>query len=631
MLTGGAKVALLGALPSWVPAGASAWIDFVNNRAWDRSGVCAAASKIAVSRASSAAVFNADGSIVTVANNTARIGCDEIFNEASGLLVEKGVTNGSGAIDFSTAVVGTLGSGGALPTGVIRDAGIDNSGLTYDVTAKDASSVTIRMHGTTISGTPVIQLLFGLGACSPGDVVTASFWAQLVGGSWANMGSVFLSLEEYNAGPSLVNRQLVGLANGSAVNLAYFSSDIAWPVEIRNRTVDASTTQAGPALLCLPVASSAVDITIKFSRPSLENSAFRTTWQPSASRAAEDIVVNRALGAPPWTIGIFARMPRVVGTGTLWQLDDGTQNNRVTLRVSDYGVFLTIVSASSTLVDQLVADVPKYSKLNVVVSLSAAAYAVSANGKPAKTGSVTPPSGLTIERVGGDRTNYWNGHIYSQAYYSSAKSSAQVQTLSLAGVTYFDDFDRADGAVGTAPTGQVYDWVADTGVGTVVAAIASKFLKATDAGLGGQTTAYTGVNVASAPKLMSAIGIYSSATTNNGGLLVSDPGGVLTITTQSLHIPFTDLLMNWEVYESSAHTTIDGATLSTAATRDGSTRSHCAWAVKGNAMMLLLASGEIVRAVDSRFATDGGKWAILEQIWNTGGTQYQFKSAAAEV
>lgn len=621
-----------GGVPGFVPSGASQFIDAVNNLGYDGTGGTAA-SKITVARANAGVVFDSAGNASTVGANTARLSYDEenlFTTKPSGLLVEQGVTNGTGAIDFTTAVVGTLGSGGAMPTGMGKGPA-DNSGLTYDVTAKDATSFTVRAHGTTISGTPVIHFSLGTGAVTPAAVITAGFSAQLTAGSWTNIGTAFASLDVYNSGPALINQHVKALALFSAVNGQYFSTDIVWPFELNNQTVDASAATAGPALFFLPPQTSAVDITLKISRSFVVNAANRLAWQPTASRAADNVTVNKPNCTAPFTKAVQARMQRTVGTGTLWQCDDGTQNNRVTIRATDYGVFLTIVSSGSTLVNTLIADIPKYSLATIALSLSSTAYAVSANGDPAVTGAVTPPSGLTTERIGGDGTNYWNGFIRTVTGYTSAKTSGQVQTLALGGIDFFDDFNRADGAVGTAPTGQSYTTVANTGVGTVVAAIASKFLKATDAGLGGQTSAYTGVQLGATTKLMSAMSTFSTGNSGNGGLLLSDPGGVTTITTTSIHTPYSDITMNWEVYDASVHVQIDGTSGWTAQARDGATRSHCAWIISGNAMILMLASGEVVRKVDSRFSTDGGVWAIYEHLWNNLGDQVAFKSVAAEL
>lgn len=625
-----AQLAMTGAGSSgttFVPPGASFFADFVANNGWSGSGTTTSTAQITVSRASIASIYTVGSSppaMSTVANNTARLSADDILGLNAGLLIEQSITNGCGTWDPTTAVLGVVGSGGAFPTGTLTTT--DSSGLTKTITAKDANGFNVRYTGTAVAG--LMELTLCTGTVTAGTKVTAGYTAQLIAGSWTNFGTILPSIEEYTSG-AFANRIVYNTFENNHTSGNYLNIDAPWYVEFNNQTIDTLITTAGPALLAINAASGAVDITLRFERPQIDNTTIRTAWQAAASRAADNVTINHPLGATPWSLDLTADSPRESATGTLWQLDDGTNSNYVSLNITNYELFLTVETSGAQTANIDIGPVPTLSRFNVAVGLSSSAYTISLNGYKI-TGSVTVPAGLTTERLGNGAQGYWNGFVQNITHYASKLSDSALVTLSLGGSTYWDNFHRANGAPGTAPTGQVYT-TSGTGGGVVTPVITSNLLTAPDSG-GAQTAGYTSVDLGASfvPKFFSTIFVLSNATTGNGGLLISNAGGINTITANSLHSYFTDLSVGWTVFVTMPpFTTIDSGFPIAAYVRDGTTKQHYAWALNSTAQYMRTSTGEVQRVPNASFQQQAGEFQILEHFWNTGGCQISFVAGAA--
>lgn len=603
-------------IPAFVPTGALFFADFIANNGYSGGGATTSTAQINVSRASIAAVYNTNGSISTVGNNVARLSASEVLPEMAGLLVEQSTANGPGAVDFTTAVVGVLGSGGALPTGVLRDQ--DSTGLTLTVTEKDASGFQVKYTGTANGG--LGQLVLGTGAFAPAATATMSFNAQLVSGSWTNLGSIFISIEEYNSGAAWTNRVLFGAFEADhAISNQFFNTDIPWVVEFNNQIISANVATAGPAFVFLPASSGPVNAEFRFERPQIEPSTIRTTYQPAATRSADNVTgigTSALLSAAPYSIVVTADGPRESGTGTIWEANDGTSNNYVSLYLSNWQIKLKITSSSSVLTDTAIAFVPAMGRFSTALSVSSTGFAASVNGKPVITGSLTPPSASMTENFGNGQAGYLNGFIQNRTLYNTAKNNTQLASLSIPPGVFWDDFGRANGAPGTAPTGQPWVQIPNSGNGIVLATIASDVLTTADSGFS-STASYSGYDMGSGnvPKILAATVIFSTGTGGFGGDIISNPEGLTTtndITDQSNHTGIGWGEFDWTVFKTQVSTTLDQSNARSSPATDGVTRYQVARIINGNAQINRTMTGQLQRFVDSRFASYQGQYNIWE-------------------
>ncbi|HUD02796.1 MAG TPA: M10 family metallopeptidase C-terminal domain-containing protein [Candidatus Paceibacterota bacterium] len=620
--------------PSWVMSGAQVDLNFVNNQYWNGA--------VSDARASTADVINTNGSLSSVSANTSRISADEVLNEPSGLLVESGIANEVNSPTFAGATVGVLGSGGTLPTGwsynyyngflggipagvTVTITEVDSGGFNFTLTGTPSASnsffITTSAYGT--SGAPV----------SAGQTWTVSSWLQAISTTGITLQDV--QLYTYDSGGAYISTM-----NESAFGTPP-NSDIAWPVDY-SFTMPANTSYVQPVPFWVYVTSGTpVNASYRISRPQFERMPFRTTFQPTATRNADVVTLNNAstyIGAAPWTTVVSFNPPRLNGTATIFEASDGTANNRISVRLSNYTAQVVVVSGGSTLTTTNLGYVPILTKSTVALSVSSSSIIASLNGKSATTISLTPPSGLNKVQLGGGTDGYLNSTIGELALYSSAHTAAQVAALALHNVLFFDDFQRADGAIGTAPTGQ--SWVqvpTSQGTQVVLATISSDKLFAADSGHD-VTAAYSGVAFTNPPNLVSNAVQFS----NVGGLSgsgeivnVENANGLTTInniTTASDHMIFGNNNANFAYFSGSSYTAVYGSTFSPVCPTDGATICNFATGFRPDgSVVFALSDGELWRSVNANYAPVRGPYTTWEQFWtNSNPTMPSFYAVGAQ-
>jgi hypothetical protein len=605
-------------LVSLVPAATTISLDLTSS-----------ASGITVARATAANVPNTSGGLTSVAANVARIGADEILGVASGLWVEGAVAN-KAVFDLNSAVVGVIGSGGAFPTNM---GWLSANGLTFQIMSKDANHVEFTMTGTP-SGTA--GMYFGVnGFGTAGAAATAS---QV----WCGSCSVKAIS---TTGLISVGDQALRFTNsgGSHISDGTYKAGIPWQSDIAFTTSHVRTSPALTAFVTYcplnPVALAATPVTARFriERPQLEQATFRSVYQASTSKVADVVTVDNAVNVvskASWHMVIGACAPRLNPTCTLAEVSDGTANNRVTLRLSNYMLQAVTLSGGSTLSTLDIGRMPILTKSKVAISITPTGIVASLNGKTAKTASFTPPAGLNKVQLGGGQDGYWNSTIASVLLEDTAKTGAQVATLAAAGVTFYDDFDRANGAPGTAPTGQAYVLV-PTGhtAATVEASISSGRLIAADSGTS-TTAAYTGVDLTAAASLMSVGLRYSAATVGGEIVLLQNPNGLLTvanITAKAEHHIIASDTVNWQTFTTGANTNHQTYIFFPSGALDGATEYNAAVAYPADgSVVIVLPNGEFGRFVAAAFAANRGRYHTWEHFWNTGQTRPSVAVIAAQ-
>jgi hypothetical protein len=570
-----------------------------------------------VARLLTANKINTDGSLSSVAANTARLSADEILNANSGILIEGGITNILPTPNFTGAVTGVIGSGGSFPTGWSLDQGANTMTVTITSTNPLAFTIVGTPTNTTViylwtspSGNSAINI-----TPNTGQSYVLSSWLQQI----SSTGLTFLNSTVWEFDTTGTFLRTNSFQYNDPPN-----TDKPWPIQ-QTYTVGASTVYARPAVWTwVATNGTAVNGSFVIDRPQMEQSAFRSTYQPSATRNADIVTVNAAanfIGSAPWTLDLTFRHPRFNGTYTLAEakLD---ANNRIELYSLSNVLKAKVVSASVTLTDTIVGQLPILTTSHAALSVSPTGIAVSLNGKAAKTAALTPPSGLTSLQLGGGTDGYINSTIGVVNLSSTAATSVQVASTSSSSVAFYDDFDRANGAPGTAPTGQTYTQM-PTSVGpqVVLATISSKKLVASDSGQA-TTAAYTTVSMSAAPRMMSGAAIFSAQTTGGSFVFLQSVMNMQTLTNLSAaHDIHADKADNPSYFLNGSFTSVfnyvwagqplDGATLGNWAT---------AWSSIDNSVINIIPNGVIIRLVSSQINAQRGPYITYEHFW-TGASQ----------
>lgn len=243
--------------------------------------------RIQCTRASSATCFGPDGKLRTVAANVPRIDYDPVTGKCLGLLVEGPCSNMVINNDTSGAVVGVLGSGGALPTGWSATA---SNGLTAEVLSVGVEDgipyVDVRFSGTAT--TSFQGLVFGnVSGYVPSTTYTGSVYTKLIGGAISESVSVQFKIRySHNTGSTDINK---AYSNGS------FAADKLRANRLLTTGATSSTsTGAGQLLMVFNYSvGTVVDFSLRLGLPQLEAGSGPTssifTSGATATRAGDAI------------------------------------------------------------------------------------------------------------------------------------------------------------------------------------------------------------------------------------------------------------------------------------------------------------------------------------------------------
>lgn len=288
----------------WWTSGATLDLDFVNNRAF---GAASIASALSLTRASVGYAESAAGVWSSFASGVLRV-------TDKGLLVEESRIN---SIRNNSAQGVVVGSPGSLPTNWSISNG---TGLTRTVvgsgTVNGIDYVDIRFAGTTgdANGTAInFDTTTGIAALNAQTWANSAFLA-LVGGTFTNVGSIFLAHSQRDAGGAILAD-----INGSSIKASIGSSmaRIANPQTLNN----ASTAFNQPRLSIQAASGVAVDYTIRIGLPQIELGAFMTspirTTSAAATRASDSIFIASLTNIISIGTGtIFAEVTSVQGAAS---------------------------------------------------------------------------------------------------------------------------------------------------------------------------------------------------------------------------------------------------------------------------------------------------------------------------
>jgi hypothetical protein len=291
-------------------------------------------SQLSFTRASNAWYFNASSTLTLAGTNGLRFENDLITGAARGLRLEEQRTNSVRTANASGATVGTLGSGGALPTNWLYNA---VSGVTASVAATGTqngmSYVDVRFQAAS-AGATSLNLAFetntGIAAAS-GQSWTTSFYVRRSAGANTSITSFQVMTAGMNG--TAVDQE-------SSVTAFTPSTSFLRPYNLRTLN-NAATTNLSPRLVLNFNSGAAFDITLRLALPQAEQGTFPTspivTTGTTLTRAA-DVLAPLSLGSwyQPGAGTLFCEcqhdgIPPAAGFPRMVSLNDNTANNEISL------------------------------------------------------------------------------------------------------------------------------------------------------------------------------------------------------------------------------------------------------------------------------------------------------------
>lgn len=222
--------------------------------------------RIVFSRSSPRNYFDSTGTLQAAANDTWPVEYDPVTLALLGRGVWQQAANAITNPRCEGAVVGTLGSGGAFPTGWggIYSGG---TGMTAQIigTGYEAGIpyLDVRFFGTPTTNNAFYYDFMPLGTItsSPGQNNSSSFYATIIGGSSANFTPRIVLLD-YKPGTGQLSSTatVINLLSGSLRTNRFWISN----------TSVANTTSVIPRLAASITAGSPVDVTLRIGSPQAE-------------------------------------------------------------------------------------------------------------------------------------------------------------------------------------------------------------------------------------------------------------------------------------------------------------------------------------------------------------------------
>lgn len=346
-----------------------------------------------------------------------------------GLLVEGARTNSirnnsmQGAAPTSTLPTNWGGGGGVGLTVGVVGTGTEN-GVDY---------IDLRWSGTSDStfATMFFDAITAIAATN-GQNWTESVFVSLVGGSFANVSAVQLSARQYDAVSGVLSD-----VNGTS----FFSSITATQTRFVSSlaTNNASTAFFRPFIIMSYSNAAAIDFTLRIGWPQLELGAFVTspirTTSAAATRAADVVTVNNFgtwFNASTGSLFTEVNAPTVQGIQTFASIDDGTANERFTIRAASGSPAGLIVDGGATQ-----ASMTSSGWSAGVTTKSSLAYAANDGAFRTDGGTVGTDASVTLPTVdrlllGSRATSTADllcGYLRRVAYFPTRLTNAQLQAM----------------------------------------------------------------------------------------------------------------------------------------------------------------------------------------------------------
>jgi hypothetical protein len=350
---------------------------------------------------------------------------------AQGLLIEEQRTNSIRNNTMQGAVVGVVGSGGALPTNWSI---FGSGGLTTEIIGTGSSSgisyIDIKISGTSTSTFYVLAVDSpGISTTTTGQSYAASMWMAVVAGSSAN--TTYVAQQA---------RQLGGASPLAVENINTATSTLTRYTNAVVTTVTGVTSVTASIAIGFAIGA-AIDITLRIGLPQLELGAFATSVIPTTTTAltrAADVASVNTLS--PWfnaaasTIYIeAATSPGLASFPTQLAITDGSTANQISLYTFTNGYYSNIRSGGVAQGDPSVlatSTVGAQYKFATGIEANNAIACLNGTLGIADT-SITMPVGVNQMRIGAGATGgaYSNTWIRRITYYPRRLSNAELVSI----------------------------------------------------------------------------------------------------------------------------------------------------------------------------------------------------------
>jgi hypothetical protein len=335
----------------------------------------------------------------------------------------------------------------------------------------------------------------------------------------------------------------------------------------------------------------------------------------SGDRLGADTSVPLAAQVPEGTTGHIVRgyLSPTDGTGTFVQLDDGTNDNRVTVAVENFAMYVTTVKGGVQVGRAYLGRALPVVHTQVGLSLNQGA---TLNGKPLVAVAAAGMPALGRIQFGDGATGRTGAAI------SHYERTIGALTVRAPAAGLFDDFDRPDGAIGAPPTGQIYvqadPWPGGPVLPQNFATILNRRLVTVDNGAA-FIASYNGVELQAPPqKFFAAVTFTPGVRGTGNATLVTQSNGLRTVSDildGSIHIGFLDHAVQVQKFDRRVFTQLQHFNYATPVALDGVTIYNVGWRIVGNKMFLLKPDGTFVEYEDAALVALAGKYAIYESFW----------------
>jgi len=395
--------------------------DFINNQTLD--------SRITFTRASTATYFNSAGVLTSAGNNEARFDYNPSTLAARGLLIEESRVNSIRNNTMVGAVAGVIGSGGVLPTN--WSANIAASGVVREVvgtgTEFGINYVDLRFSGTptTTGALSVQQEPSNSIAGANGQTWAYSVWVKLVAGSFANLNTPQIYIDEYSSAPSYLA--------GSVSNVGALTSTLTRVTATRTNTNASTAFVVAGYRFFVTAAGTPIDITLRIGLPQMELGAFATSVIPTTTTAltrSADVASVNTLS--PWfnaTEGtLFVEAFGAVGTATYLaaNITDGTTEIAGIRNFNNTARFVAQGTASGS-----AGAISSSTTYKAAFAFASGDQAMSVNGAAVLTGTTAITGTPTLMRIGSNSaaSSFITAPIRRIAYYPRRLSNAELQAI----------------------------------------------------------------------------------------------------------------------------------------------------------------------------------------------------------
>jgi hypothetical protein len=330
------------------------------------------------------------------------------------------------------------------------------------------------------------------------------------------------------------------------------------------------------------------------------------------------------------------------GAIRLLTFDDGTANNYVAIEHSSGRTVISMVAGG---VAQAAVDIGAWRRGRQTIAFAAGTNYVW--GQFVRGLAVTPDTTATFPSVnkvgfGGltGSTAERRARVVIEKLalkYGAADAAAAQDAYARAWLAHgaaplaWDNFDRADGAIGSAASGHTWSKIPADGAVKVEAAISGKKLVATDSGQP-TTASYSAVDIGQNISRVRARVSFSNATSGGAVALIVSPAlsGVITyITDASIHVVFKDTSVDVGFFQAGVLTNIKTIKYPQPMLRDAATVYEIGYDLSGNTALIYIPNSPPIRVTDSRFASLIGRYFTVEHFWSTGQCQASIHEALA--